>query len=236
MTLAGTLACANAETLSGMVISQLVNKGTPFIIGNISTAFDQRTGIMAYGAPEFGLINAGQAALAQYYKLPFFGTGCTTDSKVIDGQALAECSTTALMAVLCGTNLIHDCGYLESGMTASIEMLVACDEVADMCFRLARGMEVSDETLATDVIHKVGPGGHFLAEKHSLRHGDEFWTPTLMDRNRWDQWVATGSKDLAARAREKAEKILKEHRPEPIPASVQKEIDEVLRALEKRNA
>ena len=235
ITVAGTLACSNAETLSGLVISQLVNKGTPYIIGNISTAFDQRTGIMAYGAPEFGLINAGQAASAQYYKIPFFGTGGTTDAKEIDGQALAECSLTALMAVLSGTNLIHDCGYLESGMTASIEMLVVCDEVADMCFRLARGMEVSDETLATDVINKVGPGGHFLAEKHSLKHIDEVWIPTLMDRNRMDQWVASGSKDLVDRAREKAKKILKEHQPEPIPPDIQREIDKILKEVERGN-
>ena len=236
MTLAGTLATSNAEILTGLVISQLVRKGTPFIYGNISTIFDMRTGIMSYGAPEFAVINAASAQLAQHYKLPFFGTGGTTDSKVVDGQAVCEAALSALMAVLSGTNLVHDIGYIESGMTASIEMMVICDEIAGMCFRIVQGMTVNDDTLATDVVAKVGPGGHFLAQKHTLKHLNELWMPTLMDRNRFEAWSKSGTKDLLARAREKALEILKEHQPEPVPKDIVDGIKKIIREAESREA
>jgi len=236
VTLAGTLAQSNAEVLTGLVVSQLVRRGTPFIHGVISTIMDMRTAVTCYGAPEFALINAMAANLTQYYRLPFFGTGGTTDSKAIDGQAVCEAMMTGLTAVLCGTNLIHDVGYIESGLVGSLEMIVICNEVADMCLRIAKGVDVSDETLATDIINQVGPGGQYLSQKHTIKHLDEHWKPSLMDRTRFETWMEKGGKDLAKRAREKALQILKEYQPEPLPKAVLHEINRIVQEASKKKA
>jgi len=233
ITLPGTLAQSNAETLTGLVVTQLVKKGTPFIHGVISTIMDMRTAVMAYGAPEFALINAMAAQLTQYYQLPFFGTGGTTDSKALDGQAVAEATTTALMATLCGTNLVHDVGYIEGGMTGSLEMVVIVDEIAGMCLRIAKGVLVDDETLATHIINQVGPGGHYLGQKHTIKHLDEHWTPRLMDRSRFETWTGQGAKDLTKRARERVASILKEHRPEPLSPEVLDGLKKIVQEAER---
>jgi len=237
VTLAGTVAQSNAEVLAGLVIAQLARKGTPFVHGVVSSIMDQRTSVMSYGAPEFALINVMCAQLTQYYGLPYFGTGGTTDSKAVDGQAVCEAMMTALPAVLCGTNLIHDIGYLESAMTGSFEMIVIGNEIADMCFRIARGVSVDDDTLATDVIANVGPGGQFLAQKHTIKHLQlgEHWMPSLLDRARFETWSKAGAKDFTARVRTKVEKILREHFPEPLPKDVTSNISSVLEEATKRS-
>lgn len=229
ITLAGTLVTANAEVLTGLVLSQLVRRGTPFIHGVISTIIDARRGVMCYGAPEFALINAMAAQLTQWYGLPFFGTGATTDSKTVDEQAVCEAMMTALPAVLAGTNLIHDVGYIESGLTGSLEMLVIGNEIADMCLRIARGVTANDETLAVDVIGKVGPGGHFLSQKHTLKHLDEQWIPNLIDRSTYEPWKKSGAKEMVTRARETVTKLLKEHNPEPLPRTVMDGMDQIIK-------
>lgn len=235
MTLAGTLVQAAAESLTGLVVSQLVRKGTPFIYGTLGSILDQRTGILTYGSPELSIINAAAAQLAQYYRLPFFGTGGVTDSKTIDGQAIAEALHTMLMAVLSGTNLVHDCGYMESGMTSSPEMLVICNELAGLCKRIAGGLTVNDDTLATDVIGKVKPGGHYLSQPHTRRHLEhEVWLPRLIDRNRIGKWEEEGAKDLVSRANTEAKRILKEHEPEPLPKDVIESIHKIVVSAEKR--
>lgn len=236
LTLAGTIAQSNAEVLTGLVIAQLVRKGTPFVHGVVSSIMDQKTCVMAYGAPEFALINIACAELAQYYGLPYFGTGGTTDSKAVDGQAVFEAMATALPAVLCGTNLIHDIGYIESGMTGSFEMILIGNEIADMCFRISRGVTVEDDTLATDVISSVGPGGQFLAQKHTLKYLQlgEHWMPTLLDRTRFETWSKAGSKDFTTRVRAKVQEIMKEHQPEPLPKDVTSEISKVVDEATRR--
>jgi len=236
-TLAGTIVQANAEVLSGLVIHQLAHKGAPFIQGVISTVMDMKTTIMAYGAPEFTLINAGAAQMAQWYGLPFFGTGGVTDSKVPDAQASAEAALSLIMAALSGTNLIHDIGYLESGLTGSLEMIVICDEIAGMVSRIMEGVEVNDETLAVDVINKIGPGGTFLAEKHTLKYFErEHWIPRIMDRGRYLSWKNEGQRSLRDKARETAEKILREHQPPPLPNNIREEIRRIVKGAERKGA
>jgi trimethylamine--corrinoid protein Co-methyltransferase len=232
VTIAGTLVQSFVESFTGLIITQLVRRGTPFICGVVSTVMDMHTGVMTYGSPELSIINAAAAQLAQYYKLPFFGTGGPSDSKLPDEQAIAEAATSLLTAMLTGTNLIHDVGYIESGATGSLETVVIIDELADMYRRIINGMEVNDETLATDVISEVGPGGHYLAHKHSLKYvKKEHWMPKLIDRTRYEMWSNTGRKDMVTRAREKISGILKDHRPEPLPEDV---IEEIRRIIESR--
>ena len=230
VTLAGTLVQSFVESLTGLVLSQLSRKGAPFIIGVISTIMDMRTAIMCYGAPEFAVINAASSQLAHHYGIPFFGTGGCSDSKLPDEQAVAEATASLLMAMLTGTNLIHDIGYIEGGNTGSLEMVVILDEVFSMLNRVLKGMRVDEETLALDVMDEVGPGGHYLSHKHTLKLlSEEHWFPNLIDRKRYERWKAEGSKDMLTRARERVLKILREHEPEPLPKDVLKELNSILK-------
>ena len=234
VTLAGTLVQSFVESLTGLVIAQLTKKGAPLIVGEVSTIMDMKTAVMGYGAPEFSVINAASAQLAHYYGLPFFGTGGCSDSKLPDEQAVAEATTSLLMAMLTGTNLIHDIGYIEGAITGSLEMVVIADELFSMLSRVIRGMRVNEETLALDVINDVGSGGHYLSQKHTLKFlSEEHWFPSLIDRRRYEFWKADGAKDMLTRAREKLLKILGKHEPEPLPKDVLKEIEWIIKGATK---
>jgi len=229
VTLSGTLVQSFAEVLTGLTIAQLTRKGTPFMIGVISTVMDMRTAVMSYGAPEFSVINAASSQLAHHYGIPFFGTGGCSDSKMPDEQAIAESTTSLLMAMLTGTNLIHDIGYIEGGNTGSLEMVVMLDEIFSMLKRIVKGMRVDEEALALDIINQVGSGGHYLSNGHTRRFlTEEHWFPSLIDRKRYERWKVEGAKDMLTRAREKLKKILSENEPEPLPNDVLKEVKSIV--------
>lgn len=221
-TLAATVALSNAETLSGVVLAQLVNPGTPTIYGTVATTMDMKTGSYLSGAVEMGLINAASAQMAHYYDIPIYATAGMTDSKVPDIQAGYEKASTAIITALAGANFIHDAaGFLEFCTTIAYEQLVIDDEIIGICMRAVKGIEVNPDTLAEEVIRRVGPGGNFLTEEHTLRHfRGEFLFPPLGDRQLRRAWEEQGSKDAWARAREKARTILAEHRPAPVDARV----------------
>jgi len=131
-------------------------------------------------------------------------------------------------------NLIHDCGYLAGGSIGSIEMAVICNEIIGMVSRIVKGIEVNDETLAVDVIRAVGPEGHFMSQKHTLKHLEtELFFPKLFDRTSEVTWAKAGKKDLRDVAKEKAKKILKEHFPEPLPKDVERQLAQIVKDAEK---
>ncbi|MBS7655922.1 trimethylamine methyltransferase family protein [Candidatus Bathyarchaeota archaeon] len=230
VTLAGTLIQSFVESLTGLIIAQLIKKGAPTIIGEVSTIMDMRTAVMSYGAPEFSVINAASSQLAHYYELPFFGTGGCSDSKLPDGQAIAEAVISLFSAMLSRTNLIHDVGYIEGAMTGSLEMVIIIDEFFSMLNRIIKGMKVNEKTIALDVINAVGPGGHYLSHKHTLKFLlEEHWMPSLIDRRRYEFWKAENAKDMLTRAREKLQKILKEHESEPLPEEIKQKLTNVIR-------
>ena len=229
VTIAGSLAQANAEVLSGLVIAELAKKGAPFIYGCMGSLLDPHSCVMSYGAPELALFNAGATDLATYYGLPHFGTGGCTDSKVVDGQAVAEATETALLAGLCGTHLVHDIGYIESGLTASYDMIVIDDEIAGMVRRILADGLVSHDTISLETIEKVGPGGSYLTASHTLKYLGQHFRTTLMDRRRLDAWQ-DGAKDLVVRAKEKAKSLLAVHKPQPLPSDVSAAIRSVVAA------
>ncbi|MEM2738754.1 MAG: trimethylamine methyltransferase family protein [Candidatus Bathyarchaeia archaeon] len=222
-TLGGLLVQQNCEVLSGIVLAESVNPGTPVLYGTVSTITDMKTGNIALGAVELGLINAATAQIAHYYRLPTRGTGGTTDSKVPDIQAGLEKAVTLMMAVLAGINFIYSfAGTLESTMTMSYEQLVIDNELAGMATRAIKGIEIDDYTLAVDIIKKVGPGGHYLTQKHTLESfRKEHYIPTILNRLKREAWERAGSKDLVEIAREKVKQILKEHEPEPLDKSIE---------------
>jgi trimethylamine--corrinoid protein Co-methyltransferase len=235
VTLAGALSVAVAEALSGLVIHQLARKGAPIITGVAATGMDMLRATISYTAPEFRLTHSAYADLFHYYDLPIWGTAGCSDSQFPDLQAGAEYGFTLLNAALDGTNLIHDCGYIGQGFVASPDMIVFADEVIGMVKRYMRGFEIDDEHLALDAIRKVGPGGHFLSEKHTLDHFmKEHWRPTLFNRENLPNWIKKGKKTLDDKLIEKAIEIAKNHKPEPLPHGIKERFDTIWEKASER--
>lgn len=140
-----------------------------------------------------------------------------------------------LVAALNGSNLIHDVGYLDSHLTSSFDQLVMCDEIISMVKRMMEGIQVDDENLARDLIDQVGPGGHFLAEDHTLRHFKENWYPELMDRRNYESWLEKGRKRLGDVVNEKVREILATYEPEPLSEKVRAELVTIIEEAEKRS-
>jgi trimethylamine--corrinoid protein Co-methyltransferase len=170
----------------------------------------------------------GVAAMGQYYSLPNWGYAGHTDSNVMDEQAAADSVFSVMIALLVGANLVHDVGYIEAGLTTSPEMMVFTDEIIAMMRHFAAGVRLDAEALAMEVIHRVGPAGNYLTDEHTVAHFRELWRPTLFDRQRADDWHASGSKRLGDRLRDKAMAIMENHQPEPLPDPIREEIRYIL--------
>jgi trimethylamine--corrinoid protein Co-methyltransferase len=230
--MAGALALGNAEALAGLTIHQLRRPGAPFIYGGCVCPFDMRVAGIAYGAPEWHMASAILAQLARRYRLPVFSTAGCTDSKVVDEQAIMEGTYSLLLAGLSGANLIHDVGYLESGLTGSLVYLALMDEATAMVKRTLQNFNVDAASLAVDLVNKVGPGGHFLEEEHTLRHfRAETWYPALLDRQKFDGWQAQGATTMQARALKKVREILQTHRPAPLPVDAERKISDLTKGI-----
>ena len=225
---AGAVVQGTAESLSGLVLTQLARKGAPFIYGAFATIMDMRTTIFSYGAPEMILMGSAMAQIAQYIKLPYFGTAGCSDAKLPDSQATAEATLSCQSAALSGANLIHDCGLLDHGCLASPAYLVLVNEVLYMINQFMRGIEVDEETLAVDVINSVGPGGHFMAEEHTLKYFREVWYSTLFDRSNYESWLEQGGRRFQERLREQTLQRM-EHSPPPLPPETVKALEQLSR-------
>lgn len=227
VTLAGALALSNAGELAGLVIAQLKREGAPIILsGGTNDSVDMRYLGDVYASPE-NRVNFME--LGHRYGLPLFGLGGASDAKLPDQQAAAEAAFSLLTETLCGTHLVHDVGYLDSGLTFSPEHLVMCDEYIGWVKRFMDPVVVNDETLALDVIDELGPTGSYLGHRHTSRHCREDWIPALFDRQNRDGWAAEGGLNLRERANRRARQILAEHRPEALPGGVLAALDEVVR-------
>jgi len=235
VTSAGSLAMANAEVLSGITIAQLRQAGTPIVYGSGSGPLDMRTTVATYSSPEFMLHCRAVAELGQrLYHLPTWGFSGCTDSKVPDVQAGADSGLWILWTALSGNNLVHDIGYVESGMTCSYEMIVLCDEIIGFVRRLMGGIELGPETLALETIDEVGPGGDYLTTEHTLRHYKECWYPQLFDRLSHPAWVEAGSPSIVENARAAARKAVSEHVPDPLPVAILETLRGLVAAADER--
>ena len=226
ITVAGCQVIWNVGALVGLVLSQLKREGTPYVMAGWGAGgLDMKTTVMPYAEPD----RRGVAqAMAHYYGLPMFALGGCSDSKCLDQQSGMEAALTLMVTALTGGNIVHDLGYLESGLCYSLAQLAICDEILGWLAHFTRGVDVSDEALAVDLIDEVGPDGQFLDTEHTLAHFRERWYPMLIDRNNYDNWQAKGAKTLAQRAAERVEKILAEHRPEPLPPDVAQAVHAVV--------
>lgn len=210
VTLAGNLVVQNVDSLAGVMLAQLTNPGTPCLYGCISSITDLRDLKYLAGAVEMGLMNAGAAQMAQFYKIPFYATAGMTDSKVVDAQAGYESAITSVLVALAGANFIHDAaGFIEFCLTASFDKLVIDNEILGMTMRAVEGIRVDDETLAFAELKKAGPGGQFVTSRHTRRHmRGEHYSPQLSDRDNREPWRLGGSLTAKERATARCREIL----------------------------
>ena len=235
VTLAGVLVEGLADTLVGLVISQLKKQGAPFIMGGVFTALDMSTIIFSYGAPELLLLDAALSDISKELGIPVFSTAGCSDAKELDQQAGLEAGLSILMAAQSGANLIHDVGYLESGLLGSLDMLVLSNETISMVKRIMQGISVNRETLAVDVISRVGPGGHFLDDEHTVAHfKKDIWIPDLIGRNNLENWTRDGRKSMGERARDRVHQILKDHQPKPLEEKVINELKSIIKKADEK--
>lgn len=198
-----------------------------------------KSGNAALGSIETGLITTAIAQLAQFYNIPSRGPGGTTDSKVLDIQCGFERLQTLLIAVQAGINYITCAGTYEETLVEALELLVIDDELVDIAKRLIEGIDVSEETIALDVIKSVASspkkGVNYLGEAHTRKFmRKELYFPTLIDRNRRSTWRKKGSKDIVARANEKVEKILKSFTPPEVDSETEVQLLDYIKMVEKR--
>jgi len=226
ITLASNIVLHCAESLTGVVMTQLVRKGSPVMFGSVGSTSDIRTLEHVSGCIERGMINAAVSQIAQFYQLPYYSTAGMTDSKVVDCQAGYESGMMNLLVAMSGANYIHDAaGLMEFDLTVSYEKLVIDDEIIGMCLRVLRGIEVNDDTLALDLFEQVGPGGDFLAQEHTVAHmRTEFVQPSVADRQPREHWASAGALDTQQRAHGRALQILAEHQPQGLPPEIDREL------------
>lgn len=233
-TLAGTLVTHNAEVLSSIVLAQLIKKGVPCTYSSTSSILDLRFGTSAIGSPEYGMINASIARLAQYYRLPSWVGGGASDSKIPDSQSAYEFTLSATMSALAGANIVFGAGVLEQGLTFDYAKLLMDAEMIRMIKIAVNGIQVSDETLAMDVIHEVGPGGAYITHEHSLQKMRSQSQANLFDRRSRSNWLdRTQGNAMHERAYEAAIEILRTHEPHPLPEGASKTMREIVEEFEK---
>lgn len=204
-TYAGAIAQSLAEDFLGLVLAQLVKEGSVIISGMASHPIDFKTGNLSIGAPELSIGGCAVAEIFQYLHIPTFAAAGLSDSKTFDEQSAIESCFSIILHLLSGNNIIHDQGYLESGMVGSISNIVMGDEIIGMARRFTRGFNINNETMAFELIKSKGPGASYLQELHTLNNfKKEFWFPNLMDRDMYSIWTRKGCKNFKEKAFDKA--------------------------------
>src|SRR5574341_352101 len=226
-TLAGTLVVGNAEVISGLALLQMAYPGCPGFYAAAQTAMDLRTGAYTGGGPEDFLFGAATNVLADFYRVPLSMGAFATGAKEPGWQSAVDNSFSAFMAVSTGADMLLGAGLLHGSRILSYEMLVMDAEIWSIVRAMSRGICVNDETLALDAIRDVGPGGNFLAHRHTKRHMRELWLPALMDRRPYSQWEDRRDGALEW-AREKAQAILRDHHPEALDEKLAAELRRII--------
>jgi trimethylamine--corrinoid protein Co-methyltransferase len=232
VTLAGGITQANAEALSGIVLHQLKAPGAPIISGWAVVPLDMKSMTYCYGSPEVRLTNTAFADIYHHYEIPCWGI-VGTDSHLLDQQAAMEHAFAELLAAMDGANLIHDIGYLGQGLLGNPASIVMCDEMISFIKRFMRGFEISDETMALDLINKNSPletkQCNFLAEKHTLSHfRTEIWRPMYANRDTPDTWRKKGELSYGDKVVAKAKDIIASHVPAPMDSAVLEQLAAII--------
>lgn len=234
VTAAGAVALGIADNMVGLVLSQIVNPGCPFMGSCFIDFMDMQTMSFAMTTPEITLGSAASVDIYRYLGIPCVCHMGMTDSPVFDQQAAMDVTAQLYTAMLSGANLNFFSGFLETAMSGSLEVLYFANDVVDYLNRIIGGIEVNEETLALDVIDEVGPGGNFLGEEHTLDHYQDNWVPGTLARLNWDSFITGGSKDYKTRVNEKINKILSRGVRNPLPEETLKKLDIIMKEAQEQ--
>jgi trimethylamine--corrinoid protein Co-methyltransferase len=236
VTLAGLLVQHNAEVLAHIIMAQAVNPGTPVLYGTVSTVAEMKAGTTTLGAVETGLISAACTQLAHSYDIPCRAVAGGTEAKTFDIQCGFERVRTMMLAAMAGANYITCVGTTESTTAGGHELAVIDNDLIGMVKRTLSGIEVTDETLALDVIKKVGPAGGYIAESHTLEHfRSEMYLSHLVDQEKREVWQQKGAKGMLEKARDEARKILAKHREIDLDPKLVQELDDFVKRVAARS-
>lgn len=228
----GALVVSNAEVLAGITILQLLAPGAKTFYGACGTVMDLRTGAATCGGPEDLLFQAAAAQLARHYRIPSSIGTFATGSKAPDWQAGVENGLSGMTSWLAGADLLCGAGLLYGARVYSLVELLLDTEIYDLLRHMARGIAMTEDDLALDVIGEVGPGGHFLAQPHTLAHMRGLWQTRFFGRESWEDWESDGRPASQDRALGQLRQLLAEHEPKPLPDGVEDEILGVIAAHE----
>ena len=232
VTLAGSVVQQSAEILSGVVLAQLINPGTPVVFGSASSVVDLRTGNLAIGSPESVKMFSVIAQLARFYGLPSRGGGSLTDALIPDSQSGFESMMLLLTSVISGINfMLHSAGLLENYMTMSYEKFVIDDEMLGMAKSFGQGFTINEDTLAVDTIMKVGGGGNFIADEHTFKHMKDMRIPIISARDNY-----AGVKELtetSQRAHEYCKTVLQDYQAPPLDEKIEAELGKYIEGISK---
>jgi len=232
-TLAGTLVVNHAETLGLACAMQAHSAGAPLLYGSVLSSMDPKTGSYMGGSPESTILCAGAVEMAYHCEIPNSTGGFGSGAKVPGAQASLENSIMAMTSAMVGGEVVNGLGVPDGSTLLSYEQLIIDNEIAAMVGKIFGGLEVNRDTMAVDMIKKIGIGGTYLTQLHTMKHMKDFYMPMLWDSEPFDSWVKKGGKDVLDVAGEKAEHILKEHKPERLEERTSTRLAEIVAGFEK---
>jgi trimethylamine--corrinoid protein Co-methyltransferase len=233
-TIAGTIMMANAEILSGVVIMETLNPGSRTFYVSYASTIDMSSGRMnpTWGGEETWLELAGPV-MARFYDIPAVHSTMGTGSLAHDWQAGAQNMLSVMGSMVFAGDIMTGAGSLNADSIYSLQGLVLDAEIMEMAYQWVKGFEVTDESLAVETVANVGPGGHFLGEKHTMDHMRDFRRSDVMNRLDWEGWTEAGRPTPEDAAKEKVRQILATHEVDPLPDGVEAELDKIMGAYEK---
>ena len=228
----GSVIQGNAECLMGLVMSQLKREGAVYIMGAAIAPLNMSNGLINYGSPEFLLANSAYTKVCQYYGIPTWDTGGSTDSNSIDEQAALESALCTFMAAISGNNFIHDLGYMERCLTGSAEMLVMQEEIVGFVKRIIEGVDSSNDREVRSLISQCGPGGHYLNTDHTYKNFRKLWHPELLNKESYEVWKQNGSISFREKLNKKTKELVESYKQVELDNNV---IDEINNIIKKNN-
>jgi trimethylamine--corrinoid protein Co-methyltransferase len=225
VTLAGALVQQTAEALAIVVLCQMLRPGAPCVIGSFTSNVDMRTGAPAFGTPEYVNAALASAQIGRRLRIPV-RTSAVNASPAVDAQSTYETAFSLQAAVLSHSHLInHAAGWLEGGLTASLEKIIVDAELLRCWAELLRPIEFGDDELAVEAIKGVAPGGHFFGAAHTLaRYERAFYRPLLSDWSNFENWTDAGARDATRRATGLWQQLLADYVPPPLDPAVREAV------------
>ena len=236
VTLTGTLIQHTAETLSGIVISQTANPGTPILYGGSPAIFDVRHETTPMGAIETMMTDCAYNEIGKFLDLPTQAYIALSDSKDLDAQAGLESGIGAVLAALSGINNISGPGMLDFESCLSLEKLVVDNEICGMALRLIKGIEPREDFPAIGIMRELLSEKHLLISEHTQRNlrEEHFFPGPVIDRANRSRWEQQGAPTLKHRANIEVEKLLEDYRPTELPKEIRKELVKLMNEEARR--